>query len=421
MQKINFDETLSALKSNDSEVFELTNKELERQKNTIDLIASENFTYAEAMEVAGSVLTNKYAEGYPGKRYYGGCEVVDEVEELAISRACQLFGAKHANVQPHSGSSANFAVYTALCDAGDTIMGMTLDCGGHLTHGAPVSFSGKYFNSVSYTLDPETELLNYDAILEQAKEVKPKLIVAGYSTYPRFIDFARFKEIADEVGALLMVDTAHIAGLIAGGVYPSPIEYADVVTGTTHKTLRGPRSGMILCNSDEIAKKVDKAVFPGCQGGPLMHIIAAKAICFKHAMSDDFKTYAKNVVDNTAAMAKAIEEGGLRLVSGGTDNHICLIDCQAANVSGAEVEAACDKANIVLNKNSIPFDKTSPNVCSGIRIGAAPITSRGFNKDDCYKVAQQIAKIAFNVNDENLISQTREMTKSLCEKYPLYE
>ena len=421
MQKINFDETLSALKSNDPEIYDLTKAELEREKHNVELIASENFTYPEVMEVAGSILTNKYAEGYPGNRYYGGCEVVDEIEKVAIKRACELFGVKHANVQPHSGSSANFAVYTALCDAGDTIMGMTLDCGGHLTHGAPVSFSGKYFNSVSYSLDPETELLDYDAILKQAKEVKPKLIVAGYSTYPRIIDFAKFREIAYEVGALLMVDTAHIAGLIAGGVHPSPVEYADVVTGTTHKTLRGPRSGMILCNNEEMAKKIDKAVFPGCQGGPLMHIIAAKAICFKRAMTDEFKTYAQNVVKNTAVMARAIEEGGLRLVTGGTDNHICLIDCTSANVSGAEVEAACAKANLVFNKNSIPFDKTPPSVCSGIRIGAAPVTTRGFSEDECFEVAKHIAKIAFNVNDDEVIGQAREIMVDLLAKHPLYE
>ena len=420
MQKIDFDEALTALKTNDPEIYDLTNKELNRQKNKVELIASENFTYPEVLEVAGSILTNKYAEGYPGNRYYGGCEIVDEIEKVAIDRACKLFDAKFANVQPHSGSSANFAVYTALCETGDTIMGMTLDCGGHLTHGAPVSFSGKYFNSVSYTLDPKTELLNYDQILEQAKEVKPKLIVAGYSTYPRIIDFKKFREIADEVGALLMVDTAHIAGLIAAGVHPSPLKYADVVTGTTHKTLRGPRSGMILTNNEEIAKKVDKAVFPGCQGGPLMHIIAAKASCFKRAMSDEFKTYAQDVVKNTAAMAKAIEDGGLRLVTEGTDNHICLIDCTPSKASGAEVEQACDEADIVFNKNTIPFDKQPASVCSGIRIGAAPVTTRGFNEDDCYKIASVIAKIAFNIKDEKVIAEGREVAKELLEKYPLY-
>lgn len=420
-QKINFDETLSALKSNDPEIYELTSKELKRQKESVELIASENFTYPEVMEVAGSILTNKYAEGYPGARYYGGCEVVDEIENVAIDRACKLFGCNFANVQPHSGSSANFAVYNALCNPGDTIMGMTLDNGGHLTHGAPVSFSGKYYNSVSYTLDPETEMLNYDMIMKQAKEVKPKLIVTGYSTYPRQIDFAKFREIADEVGAFLMVDAAHIAGLIAGGAHPSPFPYADVVSATTHKMLRGPRSGIILSNNEEIAKKVDKGVFPGCQGGPLMHIIAAKAVCFKKAMTDEFKTYAYNVVKNTSAMGEAIVEGGLRLVTGGTENHICLIDCQAAKASGAEVEAACAKANITFNKNGIPFDKLPPTVCSGIRIGAAPVTARGFNDEECRSIASEIAKVAFNINDEAVIAHAAEVANELLEKHPLYE
>ena len=420
-QKINFDETLIALKSNDPEIYELTNKELTRQKESVELIASENFTYPEVMEVAGSILTNKYAEGYPGARYYGGCEVVDEIENVAIDRACKLFDCNFANVQPHSGSSSNFAVYNALCNPGDTIMGMTLDNGGHLTHGAPVSFSGKYYNSVSYTLDPETEMLNYEKIKEQAKEVKPKLIVTGYSTYPRQIDFAKFREIADEVGAYLMVDAAHIAGLIAGGAHPSPFPYADVVSATTHKTLRGPRSGIILSNNEEIAKKVDKGVFPGCQGGPLMHIIAAKAVCFKKAMTDEFKTYAHNVVKNTSAMGEAIVEGGLRLVTGGTENHICLIDCQPAKATGTEVEAACAKANITFNKNGIPFDKLPPTVCSGIRIGAAPVTARGFNAEECRAIASEIAKVAFNVNDEATINHAAEVAIELLAKHPLYE
>ena len=419
-QKINFDETLKALKSSDPEIFELTNKELKRQKESVELIASENFTYPEVMEVAGSILTNKYAEGYPGARYYGGCEVVDEIENVAIERACKLFGCNFANVQPHSGSNANFAVFNALCEPGDTIMGMTLDNGGHLTHGASVSFSGKYYNSVSYTLDPETEMLDYDKILEQAKEVKPKVIVAGYSTYPRQIDFAKFREIADEVGAYLMVDIAHIAGLIAGGAHPSPLPYAHVVTGTTHKTLRGPRAGMILCNDEEIAKKVDKGVFPGCQGGPLMHIIAAKAVCFKKAMTDEFKIYAENVVKNTAAMGEGIAEGGLRLISGGTENHICLIDCQPAGATGAEVEASCAKANITFNKNTIPFDKLPPSVCSGIRIGAAPVTARGFSAEECYDIASEIAKIAFNVEDDATIEHASQVVKELLAKHPLY-
>lgn len=420
-QKINFDETLTALKSSDPEIYELTNKELKRQKESVELIASENFTYPEVMEVAGSILTNKYAEGYPGARYYGGCEVVDEIENVAIDRACKLFGCNFANVQPHSGSSANFAVFNALCEPGDTIMGMTLDNGGHLTHGASVSFSGKYYNSVSYTLDPETEMLDYDKILEQAKEVNPKVIVAGYSTYPRQIDFAKFREIADEVGAYLMVDIAHIAGLIAGGAHPSPLPYAHVVTGTTHKTLRGPRAGMILCNDEEIAKKVDKGVFPGCQGGPLMHIIAAKAVCFKKAMTDEFKTYAENVVKNTSAMGEAIVEGGLRLITGGTENHICLIDCQPAGATGTEVEVACAKANITFNKNGIPFDKLPPTICSGIRIGAAPVTARGFSAEECKSIASEIAKIAFNVEDDATIEHASQVAKKLLAKHPLYE
>lgn len=421
MQKIEFKRSLAHLKSADAEIYNLANKEIERQKNSIELIASENFTYPEVLEITGSVLTNKYAEGYPGARYYGGCDVVDEIEKVAVERACKLFGCSFANVQPHSGSSANFAVYTSLCKPGDTIMGMTLDNGGHLTHGATVSFSGKYYNSVSYSLDCETEMLNYKKILEQAKEVKPKLIVTGYSTYPRQIDFAKFREIADEVGAYLMVDAAHIAGLIAGGAHPSPFPYADVVTATTHKTLRGPRGGIILSNDEQIAKKIDKGVFPGCQGGPLMHVIAAKAVCFKKAMTDEFKSYAHDVVKNTSAMADAIADGGLRLVTGGSENHICLIDCQPAKATGREVEDACAKANITFNKNSIPFDKLPPTVCSGIRIGAAPVTARGFNAEECRSIASEIAKIAFNVNDEAVITHAAEVTKDLLTKHPLYE
>lgn len=372
------------------------------------------------MEAAGSILTNKYAEGYPAHRYYGGCEVVDKVENLAIERACQLFGCKFANVQPHSGSSANLAAYHALCDIGDTIMGLALDNGGHLTHGAQVSFSGTYYKSVSYKLNRETERLDYDQILEQAKEVRPKVIVAGYSAYPRIIDFKALREVCDKVGAYLMVDIAHIAGLVATGQHPSPFPYAHLATSTTHKTLRGPRSGLILTNDEELAKKVDKAVFPGCQGGPLLHIIAAKAVCFKMAMTQEYKNYIKNVVLNTKALAKGLQEGGLRLVTGGTDNHLCLADVTVANTNGKAVEEACSKAHITINKNTIPKEQLSPFVCSGIRVGTAAVTSRGFDQEDCYQVGLCIAKIAFNIDDNDVYKQVSNTVSKILEKRPLY-
>lgn len=416
----NYKENLDTLKANDAELYELINAEKIRQNDTINLIASENYTYPEVLEADGSILTNKYAEGYPGARYYGGCEVVDKVERLAIKRACELFDCNFANVQAHSGSSANFAAYNALCEPGDTIMGMTLDNGGHLTHGSRVSFSGKYYNSVSYNLNPQTEMLDFDMILAQAKEVKPKVIVAGYSTYPRIIDFKKFREVADEVGAYLMIDTAHIAGLIAAGEHPSPIPYAHLVSTTTHKTLRGPRAGLILTNDEEIAKKVDKSIFPGCQGGPFMHIIAAKAACFKKAKSDEFKAYAKNIIKNTAAMAKGIEEGGLRLVTGGTDNHLCLIDVSPAETTGRDLENACAKANITINKNTIPYDKLSPTVCSGIRIGGASVSAREFSEDECYQIALNIAKIAFNISDAAVIENAKKYSDEVLSKHPLY-
>lgn len=418
--KINYNENLNSLKNNDKELYDLINQEKIRQNTTINLIASENYTYPEILEADGSILTNKYAEGYPGARYYGGCEIVDQVEKLAVKRACELFKCKYANVQAHSGSSANFAAYNALCKPGDTIMGMTLDNGGHLTHGAPVSFSGKYYNSVSYALDPQTEMLDYDKILSQAKQIRPQVIVAGYSTYPRIIDFKKFRDIADEVGAYLMVDTAHIAGLIAAGAHPSPIPYAHLVTSTTHKTLRGPRAGLILTNDEEIAKKIDKSIFPGCQGGPFMHIIAAKAACFKKANSDEFRLYIQNVIKNTSAMAKGINDGGLRLVTGGTDNHLSLIDCGPAKVTGKDLEAACAKAKITINKNAIPYDKLSPTICSGIRVGGASISARGFNEEESYKIGQNIAELAFNIDDLSLIEKIKNESMAMLDKHPLY-
>ena len=416
----NVENNLQNLSVQDTEIFDLINKEFQRQRDSIELIASENFTYRGVLEAAGSVLTNKYAEGYPAHRYYGGCEIVDEIENIAKERACKLYGCKYANVQPHSGSNANLEAYHALCDIGDSIMGLSLDNGGHLTHGAAVSFSGKYYKSVSYSLNPDTEMLDYDLILKQAQEVQPKVIIAGYSAYPRIIDFKAMREICDKVGAYLMVDMAHIAGLVATGEHPSPFPYAHVVTSTTHKTLRGPRAGLILTNDNEIAKKIDKAVFPGCQGGPLMHIIAAKAVCFKLAMTDEYKDYIHQVVLNSKALAKGMKDNGLRLVTGGTDNHLSLVDVTGANVTGKDVEEACANASITLNKNTIPGEKLSPFVTSGIRVGTAAVTTRDFEESDCYKVGESIAKIAFNINDKNLLSGIKDEMTQLLIKHPLY-
>lgn len=413
------DKMIDVIAKEDKQIAKAIQKELERQNRNIELIASENIVSEAVLMATGSVLTNKYAEGYPNKRYYGGCYVVDEVENLAIERAKQLFGCKYANVQPHSGSQANFAVYHALCELGDTVMGMALDNGGHLTHGSSFNFSGKNYNIVFYGVDKETCQIDYQKVEEIAKQCKPKMIIAGASSYPRIIDFKKMAEIAHSVGAYLMVDMAHIAGLVAAKVHPSPIGYADVVTSTTHKTLRGPRGGMILCNDAKIAKKIDSAIFPGIQGGPLEHVIAAKAISFKEALTDDFVDYQKKVVANAKAMAKAIIDGGLDLVTGGTDNHLVLIDLRKANITGKEMEERLDEIFITVNKNVIPFDPEKPSITSGIRIGSPTVTTRGFTEEDCYlvgKIIVEAAKEDFQDKKEQLIKQVIALT----EKYPIY-
>lgn len=408
----------SYLKSYDSEIFTALDSELKRQQNNIELIASENFVSEAVMIAAGSHLTNKYAEGYPNKRYYGGCKFVDVAEELAIDRAKKLFNAEYANVQTHSGANANFAVYFALLQPGDTILGMNLAHGGHLTHGSPVNVSGKYFNIVPYGVSKETCTIDYNELERLAKECKPKLIVAGASAYPRIIDFKKFKEIAESVGALLMVDMAHIAGLVAAGLHPNPVEYADVVTSTTHKTLRGPRGGLILTNNEELATKINKAVFPGTQGGPLMHIIAAKAVAFKEALSDEFKEYQRQIVKNAKAMSERFIANGIKLVSGGTDNHLMLIDLTNKDITGKELEFLLDEANITVNKNAIPFDPQKPFVTSGVRIGTPSITTRGFKEQDCELVADLITDIINN--RESVLGKVINQVKVLTEKYPLY-
>ncbi len=405
------------IRTADPDIYAAMERELQRQRDHIELIASENFVSRAVMEAMGSHLTNKYAEGYPGKRYYGGCQYVDEVETLAIERAKQLFGAEHANVQPHSGSQANTAVYLALLKPGDTILGMDLTHGGHLTHGSKASISGKYFNATFYGVSRETETIDYDALLEKAHEVQPKLIIAGASAYPRFIDFKRMREIADEVGAYLMVDMAHIAGLVAAGVHPSPVPYADVVTTTTHKTLRGPRGALILCK-EELAKKIDSAVFPGTQGGPLMHIIAAKAICFKEDLSDDFKAYQTQVVKNAAALAKTLQDGGVRLVSGGTDNHLMLADVMSLGRTGAQVQELLDMANITANKNTIPFETLSVRETSGMRFGSPAVTTRGMKEDEMRLIGESIVRLIRE--GESAVPAVREQTIALCERFPLY-
>jgi glycine hydroxymethyltransferase len=393
-------------------------EELARQRRNLELIASENIVSPAVMAAMGSVLTNKYAEGYPGKRYYGVFYSVDKDEELARKRACELFQAEHANVQPHSGAQANMAVYFAMLTPGDTVLGMNLNEGGHLTHGSPVNMSGKYFNFVPYGVDPETHRIDYDKVLEIAKESKPKLIVAGASAYPRIIDFAKFREIADEVGALLMVDMAHIAGLVAAGVHPNPVPYCDFVTTTTHKTLRGPRGGLILCK-EEYAKAIDKAIFPGTQGGPLMHTIAAKAVCLGEALKPEFKEYGKQIVKNCQALAKGLVSRGCKLVSGGTDNHVLLIDLRDTGVTGKELEARLDDCYITVNKNTIPNEPLSPFVTSGVRIGTAAITTRGLKEDDCDKIAEYISLV---LNDyEGNKEKVRAGVEEICKKYPLYE
>ena len=393
--------------------------ELTREQEGIELIASENVVSEAVMAAVGSVLTNKYAEGYPAKRYYGGCQCVDVVENIAIERACKLFGANFANVQPHSGSQANTAVYVALLQAGDTVMGMSLAHGGHLTHGSPVNLSGLYYNFVSYGVEDDTHMIDYDKLEAQAKEVKPKMIVAGASAYPRVIDFKRLSEIAHSVGAYLMVDMAHIAGLVAAGEHPSPVPYADVVTTTTHKTLRGPRGGLILCNDEEIAKKINKAIFPGIQGGPLEHVIAGKAVCFGEALDESFKTYQHQVILNCRALADALLEEGFDLVSGGTDNHLILVDLRPMGVTGKEMEHRLDAVNITVNKNAIPNDPEKPFVTSGVRVGTAAVTTRGLVEEDMRTIARLMKMVATDF--ENTADECRATVKALCEKYPLYK
>ena len=410
-------DTIGYVTKFDSEVGEAMNAELKRQRRNLELIASENIVSGAVMAAMGSVLTNKYAEGYPSKRYYGGCECVDVVENIAIERACKLFGAKYANVQPHSGAQANTAVYFALVNPGDTIMGMSLAHGGHLTHGSPVNISGKYFNFVSYELG-DNERIDYDEIERKALECKPKLIVAGASAYPRIIDFVRISEIAKKVGAYFMVDMAHIAGLVAAGEHPSPVGVADVVTTTTHKTLRGPRGGLILTNDDELIKKINKAIFPGTQGGPLEHIIAAKAVCFGEALKPEFKDYQHKVVLYAKALADGLVKRGFRLVSGGTDNHLMLVDLQPFGITGKELEHRLDEVYITVNKNAIPNDPQSPFITSGIRIGTPAVTTRGLNEEDMDIIAECIYLTAKDF--ENKADEIREKVTSLCEKYPLY-
>ncbi len=411
-------ENLEFLKKYDSEIADAVEKELNRQRDGIELIASENIVSEPVMVAASSVLTNKYAEGYPGKRYYGGCECVDIAENIAIERAKKLFGAQYANVQPHSGAQANTAVYIALLKAGDTVMGMSLAHGGHLTHGSPVNLSGLYYNFVAYGVDSETHRIDYDALEKQAKECKPKLIVAGASAYPRFIDFERMANIAHEVGAYLMVDMAHIAGLVAAGVHPSPMPYADIVTTTTHKTLRGPRGGMILTNDEELAKKINKAVFPGTQGGPLMHIIAAKAVCFGEALKPEFAEYGKKVVKNAAVLAETLVEEGFNLVSGGTDNHLMLVDLRPFNITGKELEKRLDTVHITVNKNAIPDDPQSPFVTSGIRIGTPAATTRGLGEEEM-RIIGKLIKLTATEYEEKA-DYIREEIAKICKKYPLY-
>ena len=406
------------VKNSDPEVYEAMQQELGRQQGNLELIASENVVSKAVMEAMGSHLTNKYAEGYPGKRYYGGCQYVDIVETLAIERAKEIFGAEHANVQAHSGAQANTAVYFALLNPGDTIVGMDLSHGGHLTHGSPVNISGKYFNVVPYGVSRETEMIDYDALEKIVKDVKPKMVVAGASAYPRAIDFERFARIAHENGAYLMVDMAHIAGLVAAGEHQNPVPYADIVTTTTHKTLRGPRGGLILCK-EEFAKQIDKAIFPGIQGGPLMHTIAAKAVCFKEAMQPEFKAYQHQIVKNAQALANGLKKNGLRLVSGGTDNHVMLVDVHEKGLTGKQAEKLLDQAHITANKNTIPFETLSPFKASGIRLGTPAITSRGFKEEECTLMADLIAHIIYE--KEAAIEEVGAQVKELCAKYPLYE
>ncbi|GAA0487402.1 serine hydroxymethyltransferase [Salinibacillus aidingensis] len=408
------------LQNVDPEILEAIEKEKKRQQDKIELIASENFVSEAVMEAAGSVMTNKYAEGYPGRRYYGGCEYVDVAENLARDRAKKLFGADHVNVQPHSGAQANMAVYFTVLEPGDTVLGMNLNHGGHLTHGSPVNFSGTLYNFVDYGVDEDSEQIDYEAVLAKAKEVQPKLIVAGASAYPREIDFAKFREIADEVGAYLMVDMAHIAGLVATGLHPNPVPQAHFVTTTTHKTLRGPRGGMVLCQ-EEFAKKLDKSVFPGIQGGPLMHIIAAKAVALKEALEPGFKEYAQQIIDNAKRLGESLTNEGVRVVSGGTDNHLLLLDLRPLELTGKTAEKALDEVGITANKNTIPFDPESPFVTSGIRIGTAAVTTRGFDVEAMDEIAAVIALTLKNTEDEEKLKEAKQRVAALTAKYPLYE
>jgi len=407
------------LMQQDPAVYNAIKDELQRQRTKIELIASENFVTTAVMEAQGSVLTNKYAEGYPAKRYYGGCEHVDVVEDLARDRAKEIFGAEHVNVQPHSGAQANMAVYFTVLEAGDTVLGMNLSHGGHLTHGSPVNFSGVQYNFIEYGVDRETHRINYDDVLEKARTHKPKLIVAGASAYPRAIDFKRFREIADEVGAYLMVDMAHIAGLVAAGLHQNPVPHAHFVTTTTHKTLRGPRGGMILCK-EEFAKKIDKSIFPGIQGGPLMHVIAAKAVAFGEALQDEFKHYAQNIIDNANRLAEGLKKEGFALVSEGTDNHLVLIDVSSMNLTGKVAEKALDDVGITTNKNTIPYDEQSPFVTSGIRIGTPAATSRGMDEKAMVAIGKIIAKTLKNPKDTATLDQARAEVTALTDQYPLY-
>ena len=412
---------LTNLKTVDPEIQKAIDQELSRQREKLEMIASENIVSTAVMQAQGSILTNKYAEGYPGKRYYGGCEYVDVVEQLAIDRAKKLFGAEYANVQPHSGAQANTAVYFALLQPGDTILGMNLTDGGHLTHGSPVNISGKYFKIIPYGVDKETERIDYDELERLAKEHQPKLIVGGASAYSRVIDFERMAQIAKSVGAYFMVDMAHIAGLVAAGLHPSPVPYADVVTTTTHKTLRGPRGGLILCRDAEFGKQFNKAIFPGIQGGPLMHVVAAKAVAFKEALSDEFKVYQQQVLDNAKALADELVKKGFRIVSGGTDNHLMLVDLRSKNITGKEAQFLLDEIGITANRNTIPFEPLSPFVTSGIRLGTPALTTRGLKEEDIREVADIIADVIENREDSAVIEAAKAKVQAICKKFPLYE
>lgn len=409
------------LKDIDPEVYELIKKEEEYQKNTLRMIASENYTSKAVMEATGSVLTNKYAEGYPGKRYYAGNKYVDQIEWIAIERAKKLFGAAHANVQPHSGASANIAAFFAFLNPGDKFMGLELPQGGHLTHGSPVNFSGKWFKAVAYGVDRETEALDYDAIRKRALEEKPKLIICGYTAYPLMIDFKEFRSICDEIGAIMMADISHFAGLVAGGVYNSPVPYADIITSTTHKTLRGPRGAIIMGKNEEVGTKIDKAVFPGMQGGPLEHVIAAKAVCFHEAMQPSFREYAAQIVKNAKALAEELQAHGMRLVAGKTETHLILVDLTKKGITGKDAQMALEEAGIICNKNTIPFDTKSPFVTSGLRFGTPALTTRGMKESEMKEIARMIAKVIENPNDNEIKLKIRGEVEELCKRFPIYE